>query len=58
MTFQKSFLSPLKWTLFQQKMHCQGRRHDVTCSHQSVNTRVVITLFMTGRYPLNKSDVI
>ena len=45
MTFQKSLFSPLKWTLFQQKMHCcHGRRHDVTCSRESVNTRVVITL--------------
>ena len=25
---------------------------------ESVNTRVVITLFMTGRYTLNNSDVI
>ena len=36
MTFQKSFLSPLKLTLFQRKMHCcQRRRHDVTCSRRN-----------------------
>ena len=29
----------------------------VTCSRESDNTRVVITLFMTRRYPLNNSDV-
>ena len=43
MNFQKRFLSPIKWTLFQRKMHCcHGRRHDVTCSRKSVDTRVVI----------------
>ena len=31
---------------------------DVTFSRKSVNTRVVITLFMTRRYPLNYSGVI
>ena len=31
----KGFLSPLKWTLFQRKMHCcHGRRHDVSCPRQ------------------------
>ena len=35
----KNLFSHLKWTLFQQKMHCcHGRRHDVTCSRESVNT--------------------
>ena len=28
----KERLTPIKWTLFQRKMHCcHGRRHDVTC---------------------------
>ena len=31
---------------------------DVTHSHKSVDTRVVITLFITWRYPLENSDVI
>ena len=40
-------LTPLKWKLFQRKMNCcQGRRHDVTCSRQSVNTHVVMTVFI------------
>ena len=31
------------------KMYCcHGRRHYVTCFRESGNTRVVITLFMTG----------
>ena len=35
MTFQKSFLSTLKVTIFQRKMHCcHGRCHDVTCSRR------------------------
>ena len=31
--FQKSFVSPLKWTLFQRRMQCC---HDVTCSPQAL----------------------
>ena len=31
-------------------MHCcHGRRHDVTCSRESVNTRVVITFSVSER---------
>ena len=30
---------------------------DVTCTRQSVNTRVVIRFFMTRKYPLNNIDV-
>ena len=34
--------------MFQRKQHCCHEcRHDVTFPHQSVNTRVAITLFMT-----------
>ena len=31
---------------------------DVAYSRKSVNTRVIITLFKTTRYPLENSDVI
>ena len=51
---------PLKLTIFQRKMHCcQGRRHDVTnlFPPKVLIHVVVITLFMTLRYPLNNSDV-
>ena len=47
-------LSPLKLTIVQQKMHgWHGRRHDVTCSRQSVMQRVVI--FITTVSILRKS---
>ena len=49
MTVQNSFLSPLKWTLFQRKMHCcDGRRNGVTCAkvliHMGHNIIYDITL--------------
>ena len=54
-----AILSPSKFVYFKEKLHCgHRRRHDVTFSRQSANTRVVITLFMTWRYPLNNSNVI
>ena len=41
------------------KKHCcHERHHIVTCSRQTVNTRVTITLFMARGYPLYNSDVI
>ena len=41
------FLSPLKLTIFQRKMHCcHGCSHELLVPAESVNTRVVIILFI------------
>ena len=58
MTVQKNFLSPLKLQYLNEKCIVVS---DVVMTllvpAESVNKRVVITLFMTSRYPLNNSDV-
>ena len=46
-TFKMAFIA-FKEDIISTKMHCfHGRRQDVTCSRQSVNTSVVINLFIT-----------
>ena len=43
-----AILSSSKIVYFKEKMHCcHERRHGGTCSRESDNTRVVITIFMT-----------
>ena len=57
--FSKWLFIAFKVDIFQQKMHCcHGRHHAELVLAESVNTCVVITLFMTRHYPLNNSDVI
>ena len=58
MTFNETGLIRLQRRNLTEMLHfCHGRRHDVTNSHKSVNTRVVIIVVLTY-YPLCNSEVI